>query len=211
MIKWYEDYDVLVEKLAPDYYNTLQGVQSNIKPCKKIIEVACGTGNLTLKLANKFPQTSIHAIDHNQELLAIAKRKLEQFNKVTFQEANILDIDFSEGDVVVGTYIFHLLPKKERYRLFDKMIKAGVSSIFIADRLAHKEDKLPYDNFVYKFRLSNELPLEVINRVTEENKDNQLETIEEQSNYFVQRGYFITIHFTNQDHGFMSYSFHKIE
>jgi malonyl-CoA O-methyltransferase len=43
----------------------------------KILELGCGTGNFTALLAERYPDAKITAIDFSQEMIAIAKQKLD--------------------------------------------------------------------------------------------------------------------------------------
>ena len=63
----------------------LELIQSKVQP-KHIVEVGCGTGYNTKKLGKLFPNSEITGIDVSSDMLAIAKKKVDQYNHVTLLE-----------------------------------------------------------------------------------------------------------------------------
>lgn len=63
----------------------LELIQSKVQP-KHIVEVGCGTGYNTKKLGQLFPKSKITGIDVSSDMLAIAKKKVDQYNHVTLLE-----------------------------------------------------------------------------------------------------------------------------
>jgi len=55
-----------------------------IPKCSSILDLACGTGILTFKIAEKFPDTKITGIDVTKSYLDVAKTKLKPFHKISF-------------------------------------------------------------------------------------------------------------------------------
>jgi len=55
-----------------------------IPKCSSILDLACGTGILTFKIAEKFPNTKITGIDVTKSYLDVAKAKLKPFHEISF-------------------------------------------------------------------------------------------------------------------------------
>ncbi len=55
---------------------------------KSIIEIGCGTGNLTRHLVTLFPDATITAIDISQSMIDHAKKKLPQSSNINFMNAD---------------------------------------------------------------------------------------------------------------------------
>jgi len=55
-----------------------------IPKCSSILDLACGTGILTFKIAERFPDTKITGIDVTKSYLDVAKTKLKPFHKISF-------------------------------------------------------------------------------------------------------------------------------
>lgn len=58
-----------------------------VKPAMRILELGCGTGELTSLLANSFPGSYVKGIDSSEEMLASAK----QFSNCVFEHRSIED------------------------------------------------------------------------------------------------------------------------
>ena len=72
-------------------------------PGQKLLDLGCGTGNITLRLAQKGWQ--ITAVDQSAEMLAKAQAKSDTDN-VCWQEGNITLMDFEGYDGVIATFDF---------------------------------------------------------------------------------------------------------
>lgn len=76
-------------------------------PGQKLLDLGCGTGNITLRLAQKGWQ--ITAVDQSAEMLAKAQAKSDTDN-VCWQEGNITLMDFEGYDGVIATFdVFNYL------------------------------------------------------------------------------------------------------
>ncbi|MDT8977686.1 class I SAM-dependent methyltransferase [Paenibacillus sp. chi10] len=73
--------------------------QGNVKPCQRILDLACGTGTLTLMLKQAQGEAEIVGLDADPEILAIAKNKAVQ-NKmdIEFQQGMSTDLPFPDND-----------------------------------------------------------------------------------------------------------------
>lgn len=86
---------------------------ARVPPARKILELACGTGILTLKLARKYPQSQIVGVDLMPEYIARAgerawKRKAANIRLICGRaEAVHLRDTF---DVVIGSYLPKYVP-----------------------------------------------------------------------------------------------------
>ena len=97
-----------------------------IRPTDEVLECACGTGMLSGVIAGKCK--SLIATDFSLPMLKRAEKKCESYSNVTFQQGNILQIDFAAErfDVVVAANVIHLLeePYKALQEL-DRVCKKG--------------------------------------------------------------------------------------
>ena len=89
---------------------------------KKVIDVGCGTGDLVLHLAKKFPQIEkITGIDFLKEIVNIASKNAKNFKRIFFLEGNLLNIPFEDRsfDVTFCINVLHHVHKED----FEKAIK----------------------------------------------------------------------------------------
>lgn len=81
------------------YAKWAQYVENQVSEGKSLLDVACGTGDLTILLADKFQVTGT---DLSEEMLKIAAEKAKKANKsIPFEQSNMMDLyDFDKFDVI---------------------------------------------------------------------------------------------------------------
>lgn len=76
----------------------------------KILDVCCGTGILTQKLFEKYPNAEIVGVDFSQEMLNIAKQKLKDKN-FKYVLTDVCNIDnmkcLGKFDLIVSSFGLH--------------------------------------------------------------------------------------------------------
>lgn len=77
-----------------------------IPNAENILELACGTGILTCKIAQKFPHCMVVGIDITKNYLEIAKKKLGTYKNVSLvcEDAETLELG-QKFDCIVSSYI----------------------------------------------------------------------------------------------------------
>ncbi len=70
------------------------------------LDLACGTGILTRKIAEKFPNSKIVGVDITESYLDVAKRNSKSFKNILFvhQDAETLNLDL-KCDCITSSYI----------------------------------------------------------------------------------------------------------
>lgn len=107
---------------------TLKAISRHEEPIDSILDVGCGGGLFTLKLARHFPNASILGIDINSAAIEFAKNKLGQFNGISshlqFETRQMkgLDEPNKSFDVVTSTLVCHHMQDSE---LIDFITKAS--------------------------------------------------------------------------------------
>ena len=101
-----------------------------------ILDVCCGTGILTEKVARLFPNAQIYGIDFSSGMLDVAKRRLEKFKfksflcDITDSDKMInLDIPLSGVDLVISSFGIHnvhsIKNKQKAVNNILRFLKAG--------------------------------------------------------------------------------------
>lgn len=82
---------------------------ANLPSDAVILDVACGTGELERLLAAENPHQQIVGVDLSEQMLAQAKRKLQAFPHINFQQATVRSLPFPDQsfDVVISANSFH--------------------------------------------------------------------------------------------------------
>lgn len=78
----YNDYAVVQKKMA---HSLEQLVQRTGHAHHRILEIGCGTGFFTQKLAQLYPDAHIIATDISPDMLAVAKNNLSTFSNISYE------------------------------------------------------------------------------------------------------------------------------
>ncbi len=94
-----------------------------IPSCNSILDIACGTGILTFKIAEEFPHATITGVDMTEGYLNKAKNKLKPHQKISFllEDAEKLNLD-AKFDCITSSYI-------AKYCIPDVLIKRCISHL----------------------------------------------------------------------------------
>jgi phosphatidylethanolamine/phosphatidyl-N-methylethanolamine N-methyltransferase len=111
-----QSYDKVVSKFFPKIYEAIfANVIQDVGQSEKVLEVATGTGILSIKLSDHV--SHITAIDIAPEMLNVAKEKSArmQKNNIDFEIGDICNLKFDDKsfDTVVASNVLHLLFKPE--------------------------------------------------------------------------------------------------
>ncbi len=130
------EFDSLILKLIPYYREMVTSLVTVIpfdtsKPIK-VLDLGCGTGNVSKAVKERFPKSRITCIDLAENMIEMARSKLSRYNDIKYQRGDFRELEFEKGyDVVVSSLALHHLPrdeeKKEIYsRIYDTLRKGGV-------------------------------------------------------------------------------------
>jgi ubiquinone/menaquinone biosynthesis C-methylase UbiE len=113
--RYEELHDAVLRSIPPDLPENL-----------KILELGCGTGELTKKLCQRYPKARIIGLDYSPRMLSVCQEKLKQFGK----RVQLIEGDFSQTalphdcDVVISTLAIHHLTDPHKLELFQKIYRA---------------------------------------------------------------------------------------
>ena len=141
-IQWTSQYDVFANLmgLGVDGSNSRMIIEmARIKPGDKVLDVGCGTGDLTLT-AKKYAGSSgsAYGIDASPEGVDLARKKAERSGaKAVFEVGLIEKIPYPDAafDVVISRLVIHHLPDDLKHQGFAeifRVLKPG-GLFFLAD------------------------------------------------------------------------------
>lgn len=101
---------------------------------EKILDVACGTGELERRIFSKFPDQPVWGADISQHMLDLAHEKLGKIDNLVLKQADCQKLPFADGefDRVVNSSAFHYM--REPQLVIDEMarvLKPGGSVIIM--------------------------------------------------------------------------------
>jgi ubiquinone/menaquinone biosynthesis C-methylase UbiE len=141
-IHWASRYDVFTGLLGlgvnrPNSRMIIE--MAKIKPGDKVLDVGCGTGNLTLT-AKKYAGASgsAYGIDASPEMIDVARKKAKRSGSETVFEVGLIEkIAYPDAtfDVVISRLVIHHLPddlKRQGFKEIYRVLKPG-GLFFLAD------------------------------------------------------------------------------
>ncbi|AVH72406.1 class I SAM-dependent methyltransferase [Nostoc sp. 'Lobaria pulmonaria (5183) cyanobiont'] len=127
------DFDTGIRQLLPRYDEMLEVITRCLtSTSRRILELGCGTGELSLKILNRFPDAQVIALDYSPRMLQFAQDKITAVGyqqRWTGIQADFgdwannpekLDID-SEFDACVSSLAIHHLQDEMKLKLFERI------------------------------------------------------------------------------------------
>ncbi len=112
--------------------------QAQIKPFKRVLDLACGTGTLAILIKKVHPQTVVFGIDGDAKILEIAKRKAQKSGVgIEFEQGMSFALPYADAsfDRVVSSLFFHHLTRENKLKTLRevfRVLKTG-GELHVAD------------------------------------------------------------------------------
>ena len=122
LIRWAPYYDFTVNVLTLGKARSLRRLtvdQALIKPGDRVLDVGCGTGEVTLLAKTRAQSGTVHGIDPAPEMIAVARKKAERKQlEIDFRVGVIESLPFPDSsiDVVTSSLMMHHLPENLKVR-----------------------------------------------------------------------------------------------
>lgn len=115
-----ESYDSLIRRAVPRYGEMVIRLLEYLPPdARSLVELGCGTGNLSLELLAKFPRGTLTFVDASPEMIALTRSRIDQAitpgtPPIGFLVQRFEELDLSEGpvDVLVSSISLHHVEDK---------------------------------------------------------------------------------------------------
>jgi tRNA (cmo5U34)-methyltransferase len=138
-----ESYDSLIRRAVPQYNEMIARLLDYLpERAGNILELGCGTGNLSLMLARKFPDARFSFVDGSAEMLGVTRSRLDPrgaslLHEPVFLESRFEELELPDGsfDLIVSSIsLHHVVDKAALYRLAHAALGDGGHLCF-ADQL----------------------------------------------------------------------------
>jgi tRNA (cmo5U34)-methyltransferase len=142
-------YTAAIDRCVPRYREMLWAILHYLPTAwtpTRILELGCGTGNLSELVCRQFPDASIRLVDFSGRLLDQCKSRLSEFGSTEYQEEDFRNLEYAPNslDLVVSSISLHHLTHEEKAHLFvnihDWLDDGGVFSY--SDQFAGVTDDL---------------------------------------------------------------------
>ena len=109
------EYDALAQRAMPRYGEMLDEIVRSLpERAERVLELGCGTGALTERLAERYPDAAITAVDGSPEMVAIARQRLDRKPLTTFFISPFEELELPEEgfDLVASNMSLHHIDDK---------------------------------------------------------------------------------------------------
>lgn len=123
-----EDYANLIHRSVPRYYEMLWAIihyiPLKLKP-KRILELGCGTGNLSKVVRKTYPNAELVLVDVSKDILTECNKRLSEFDKILYEQEDIRNLNYpSESfDLIISSITIHHIENIEKAQLFKNIYK----------------------------------------------------------------------------------------
>src|SRR5258705_11000336 len=95
-----ESYDSLIHRAVPRYDEMIARLLDYMpREPRRVLELGCGTGNLSLQLAKSFPLAELTLVDASAEMIALVRSRMASTPasnpRVSYVEAKFEELDLS--------------------------------------------------------------------------------------------------------------------
>lgn len=149
------EYDSLIQRAVPRYAEMTERLLAYLPPQpesegpERILELGCGTGNLSLKLAAARPGAVLSFVDASQQMLDVTRHRLteqdpEAAERATFVRCPFEDLfeECTDQDLIVSCIsLHHVHDKPTLYHSLASFLKPGGHLVF-SDQLAGATERL---------------------------------------------------------------------
>ncbi len=129
-----ESYDSLIRRAVPRYDEMLVRLVDYLpRSASNIMELGCGTGNLSLALAERYPEASLTFLDAAPEMLATTSARLERAYPSSVGRTRFVESVFEKIDSRLGTFdlvtssisLHHVADKESLYKNIYALVEPG--------------------------------------------------------------------------------------
>jgi len=120
------EYTELIRKCVPRYgellFNMFCYLPQDFKP-HRILDLGCGTGNLTEQIRLHFPEADITAVDISQEILKECEARFRGDQKMNYVQADFRELPFDPGsfDLVMSSIAIHHIQDPDKKTLYQRI------------------------------------------------------------------------------------------
>ncbi|WP_249164828.1 class I SAM-dependent methyltransferase [Methanobacterium alkalithermotolerans] len=122
-----EEYDKLILTLIPHYHEMIDALILSIPFAPeydiKVLDLGCGTGNISKKVKERFPQAHITCVDMAEKMIHMAKNKLSKYSDISYVLSDFQNLKIEEEyQVIISSLALHHLENNQAKIDFYKVI-----------------------------------------------------------------------------------------
>lgn len=134
-------------------------VDAALKPCANpkraglVLDLCCGTGDITAMLAQRDPGVMVCGLDFSASMLDVARQRVSALDNVMLVEGNAMQLPFDDGTFDSTVISFGLRNTPDYHRVIDEMVRVTRPGGVVACLDASVPDSSlvqPFYQFYYK-------------------------------------------------------------
>ena len=104
-------YDLLTRVLGSARVYDALATRPELTGARRVLEIGCGTGNLTLRVSKACPSAQLTGLDPDPRALGIARRKGGNVPRLNFEQGYAQELPYADGafDRVLSSMMLHHL------------------------------------------------------------------------------------------------------
>jgi tRNA (cmo5U34)-methyltransferase len=131
-------YTELISRCVPRYdeifYNVFHYIPNDLQP-QYILDLGCGTGNLTAAALQHYPEAQIHALDLSADILNECRQRFSAHNNIHYHQQDFSHLNFEPQsfDLIISSIAIHHIPDADKAGLYQRiysLLKPGGVFIF---------------------------------------------------------------------------------
>jgi tRNA (cmo5U34)-methyltransferase len=144
------EYDARVRKVIPRYEEMLDVLVSCIdrhdQRTMRAIDLGCGTGAVSKRLLDAFPDTELTCLDMTEEMMNLAKQRLSAHEDVRYVLSDLYQFKFDGPyDVIISSLaLHHIVTDRDKKMIYSRIFEAlrPGGSFCNADLVLGSDDRL---------------------------------------------------------------------
>jgi tRNA (cmo5U34)-methyltransferase len=119
-----DEYGLAIQRCVPRYTEMLWAIfeylPDSLRQPKRVLELGCGTGNLSELIARNFPNARLTLVDLSDSSLRTCRSRMPTSAQVEYVHRDFRELVFADNqfDLILSTISLHHLNSTEKQRLF---------------------------------------------------------------------------------------------
>ncbi|MBS0287506.1 MAG: class I SAM-dependent methyltransferase [Proteobacteria bacterium] len=103
------------EMAVPQYHVAMNLLETYpFQGTEEVLDIGCGTGNITVHIAEKVKKGKVIGIDISEDMINFAKQTFSGVSNLSFEQKNIIDISYANKfDLITSFNTLHWVKEKE--------------------------------------------------------------------------------------------------
>lgn len=139
-------YDLLTRVLGSGRVYDALATRPELTGARRVLEIGCGTGNLTLRVKNAYRAAQLTGLDPDPRALGIARRKAGNLPGLSFEQGYAQELPYPDGafDRVLSSMMVHHLDEPAKAAAVAEVFRVlEPGGIFLVADIRASDETIP--------------------------------------------------------------------